>query len=557
MNTIRILVLCLLTTFGYAQKKLSKTSQSIKVNKDVIVHLNTSYVEIQLETWNRDVVEVEAYIESSKLTAEELEKALKAWNLNIDGSDGKVIISSEGGGITGWVGDEDYAVLLRDLEFELADMPELPEMPVMPEMPRLPRMAEMPMMPNMPAMPAMPIMPKLPALPKGVTMIDFDYEAYQKDGESYLSEWSKKYEEKGGKEFQERMADWGRKFGESGFQREMAKWGEAYGKRFEGKWAKDMEKWGEDFGKTYGKDMEKWGEEFGARFGKEWEGKMADWGERFGKEMGERSNLMEKNATEMEKRAIVLERKAKIMQERAKRTQKRAEAVEQRVESMEERKEERRERSQSLRHQRDRILERNFESGSTSKVRKVIKIKIPKKAKLKTNIRHGELKISSVIYNMSGDISQAFLVAEHIDGSDTSINVSYSPVLINTWNSGTLNLNFVDKAQIKNAGNLVLNSKSSNINIESLTDVGIIDGSFGDLTISNLSTTFKNLNLVLENSDALINLPKTDFMLNFKGNRSKYNNKVTAQKTIRNYPEGESSNRSISVNAKFSNVIIN
>ena len=64
MNTIRILVLCLLTTFGYAQKKLSKTSQSIKVNKDVVVELNTSYVEIQLETWNKDIVEVEAYIES-------------------------------------------------------------------------------------------------------------------------------------------------------------------------------------------------------------------------------------------------------------------------------------------------------------------------------------------------------------------------------------------------------------------------------------------------------------------------------------------------------------
>ena len=150
------------------------------------------------------------------------------------------------------------------------------------------------------------------------------------------------------------------------------------------------------------------------------------------------------------------------------------------------------------------------------------------------------------------------MVAEHIDGSDTSINVSYSPVVINTWNLGTLNLNFVDKANIKNAKHLVLNAKSSNINIENLLETGIIDGSFGDLTISNLATHFKTLNLILETSDALISLPKnTDYTLYFKGNRSKYNNKPTTQKTIRNYPEGQTSDKNIIVNAKFSTVIMN
>lgn len=534
MNTIRILVLCLLTTFGYAQKKLSKTSQSIKVNKDVIVDLNTSYVEIQLETWNRDIIEVEAYIESSTLTDEDLERALKAWNLKVEGSDDKVTILSSGGRSSGLIEDEIYVDVLRDLEFELADMPELPEMP---EMPRLPEMAEFPQMPNLPNMPDMPEMPELPELPEGINTIPFDYDRYQKEGEAYLTEWSKTYEKKGGKKLQKSMEEWGRKFGASGYQEKMEKWGEEYGKRFEGKWAKDMEKWGEKFGEKYGKDMEKWGEEFGERFGKEWEEKMEAWGERFGREMEGRSKSAERRAELLQKRAEAMEERGQEMKERA-----------ERIEQLRDRKGERRESNVS----------RYFESGSNSKVRKIIKIKIPKKAKLKTNIRHGELKLSSVIYNMSGDISQAYLVAEHIDGSDTSINVSYSPVIINTWNSGTLNLNFVDKAQIKNAANLVLNSKSSNINIETLSDTGIIDGSFGDLTISNLTSSFKNLNLVLENSDVLINLPKdVDYSLYFKGNRSRYNNKPTTQKTIRNYPDGQSSDRNIIVNAKFSNVMTN
>ncbi|NRD24165.1 hypothetical protein HNV10_12970 [Winogradskyella litoriviva] len=528
MKKIRILVLCLITTLGYAQKKLSKTSQSINVNKDVVVDLNTSYVEIQLETWNKNTVEVEAYIESEKLTKEELKHALESWNLKIEGSNDKVTISSSGGSRFGVVDASEYPSLIKELEYQLIEMPELPELPEFPELP------EMVNMPKMPELPDMPVMPKLPELPKGVTTIEFDYEKYQKDGENYLAEWSKKYEKKGGKEFQKKMEDWARKFGESGYQEKMEKWGKEYAERFDGKWTKEMEKWGEKFGEKYGKDMEKWGEEFGERFGEEWEEKMAIWGERFSNEMDERSEALEqrKEALKNRKETLYKENEA-------------------RRKALEARRDE-------LNNRRDvRVIQR-LESGTNSKVKKVLKIKIPKKAKLKTNIRHGELKLSSVIYNMKGDISHSFLLAEHIDGGDTSINVSYSPVVIDTWSLGTLNLNFVNKAQITNGNNLVLNSKSSNINIENLTDTGIIDGSFGDLTISNLSQTFKNLNLVLENSDALVNLPDNlYYTLYFKGNRSKLNNKTTEQKTIRNYPNGESSNRSIVINAKYSDVIIN
>ena len=525
MNTIRILVLCLLTTFGYAQKKLSKISQSIKVDKDVVVDLNTSYAEIEIDTWNRDIVEIEAYLESDKLSEAELEKALEAWNLKVDGSNNKVVISSQGGRAIGLYGEGDYTAILKDLEFELADLPEIPEVIVLPEIP------ELAAMPKMPELPEMPEFPELPELPEGIKTIKFDYDKYQKEGEKYLSEWSKRYEKEGGKELQNRMEEWAKKFAESGYQEKMAKWGEEYGKRFEGKWAKDMEKWGEEFGEKYAKEMEKWGEEFGEKFGKEWEEKMEAWGERFGQQM---------------------ERQAQLMERQVERAERMKERTAERSKEMAERRKEMRERKAAIGYAR------KLESGSNSKVRKVIKIKIPKKAKLKTNIRHGELKISSVIHNLQGDISHAFLVADNIDGGETSINVSYSPVVINSWNLGTLNLNYVDKAQIKNVKNLVLNAKSSNINIETLTETGIIDGSFGDLTISNLEETFKNLNLVLENSDAFINLPQNiDYSMYFKGNRSKFNNKATTQKTIRNYPDGQSSDRSIVVNAKFSNVIMN
>ena len=535
-RTIKILVLCLITTFSFAQKKLNKTSQKIDVNKDVVVELNTNYVEIEVDTWNKNVVEIEAYIGSKKLSDEELQKALKSWNLKVDGSSDRVVISSEGGG-NSWldlanINSSNYDNILHDLELNLADIPEIPEMPRMPNMPNMENF------PALPAMPEMPKFPELPELPEGVNTISFDYDKYQKEGEKYLSEWSKKYEKKGGKELQKRMEDWAKRFEKSGYKEKMEKWGEEYGERFEGTWAKDMEEWGDKFGERFGKDMEKWGEEFGKSFGKDWEKKMESWGERFGKQMEEKAKLMEKRNAAMEQRGAKLEERASKLEQR----QSEMDQV----------------RLQRLNNKSNLLFIDRSGLGNNSDVKKVIKIKIPKKAKLKLNVRHGELKIASVLHNAQGDISHTFLVAEHIDGSDTSINVSYSPVVINTWTMGTLNLNYVDKAQIKNANNLVLNSKSSNISIDNLTDTAIIDGSFGDLTISNLSEAFKNLNLVLENSDALINLPKTlDYNLYFKGNRSKYNNKPTTQKTIRKDNNGQGSNRNIVVNAKYSNVIMN
>ena len=537
MNRIKFLMLCLVTTFGFAQTRLNKTSQTIDVNKNVVVDLNTNYVEIEVDTWNKDEVSVEAYLESETLSKEDLEKALEAWNLKVDGSSDYVKISSEGGHSLGLFAEPSYDIVLKDLEFALADLPEMPEMPEMPEIPN------MEAFPEMPEMPEMPEFPELPELPEGVSTIQFDYDRYQELGEEYLEEWSKRYEKEGGKELQKRMEAWARKFADSDYQKKMEAWGDEYAKRFEGKWAKDMEKWSEEFGEKYAEDMEKWGEEFGEKFGKEWAAKMEAWGERFGKQMERQAQLTERMAERAARQVERdVKRRAEVAERRAKLEKRKAEMVEKRY---------------KLKKDKEAYFYRNLRLGSDSKVKKVIKISIPKKAKLKLNVRHGELKLASVLHNAQGNIAHTFVVAEHIDGSDTSINVSYSPIIINTWGLGTLKLNFVDKAQIKSARNLVLNSKSSNVLIDAITDTAIIDGSFGDLTIGDLQESFKNLNLVLENTDALIDLPdQLGYNLYFKGDRSKFNNSPTSQKTIRKEGDGQSSSRSIVVNAKFSNVIM-
>src|SRR5690606_33187157 len=135
-----------------AQQKLTKLSQSIKVDKDVILNLNTSNCNIEFDTWNKNVVEIEAYIEGEKLSKEELEKALKAWAVSVDATSKEISISTKGNTPAVWVQsmDDDHVnvnAILDELKYNLSHLSELPEMP---------------------EMPAMPHMPPLPALPDGI-----------------------------------------------------------------------------------------------------------------------------------------------------------------------------------------------------------------------------------------------------------------------------------------------------------------------------------------------------------------------------------------------------
>ena len=500
-----------------AQQKLTKTSKKIDVTKDVTIDLNTSYVQIEVDTWNKNTLEIEAYVEGEKLSNEDLQEALKAWDLKVEGSGDYVKISSEGSP-TSWNNlhslNLDFEDLNLDLEslkhlenlhIEFAEMPEIPEMPELPEMPEIARLKTE----------KMPKMPKIPKLPKGVKNVSFDTEAYEKDGEAYLNKWSKEF----GDENEDRMKAWGREMAKVDFS----------------SYEEEMEKWGERFGKEYGEKMEAWGKEFELRFDDKWSAKMEAWGEKYGKEMDEHALVIEERVEAREK-----SREARV-EAMEKRLEARHEARENRLEAQE--------KHRNANHSRSLHLNGN-------NVKKTIRIKMPKKAKLKMNVRHGELKMSSVINNLKADISHGVLVANHIDGSETSINVSYSPIDITTWSLGELNIKYVEDAHIQTVGSLVLNSISSDIELSNLLNNAIIDGSFGDLTIANIADSFSNLNIILENSDALISLPQNDYSVYFKGNRSKLNNVMTNKKTIENYPNGKSMVKSIVLNAKFSDITL-
>lgn len=486
IKNIKLVVLLLVTVVSVqAQQRLNKTVQSVKADNDVTVELNTSHTNIEIETWNKDYVEVEAYIESKKLSKEELKGYLKKWNVVVNGSGDYVSIESKG---SRGLWDNDINLELFDNESieALSNMDlNLNLEPLLDGLKGLETLKDLPE--------ALKVL-RIPESPDGNYNLDFDFDRYQKEGEAYLDIWSKKYRKEYGAEYEQEMRNWAKSIKQSDldkFEKEMEEWGENFGEEF----GKAFE---EGFGKDFEKKMEKWGEEFGKKFEKEFAPAMEKWGEEFGKAF-----------------------EAKM------------------------------EEAFGNEHSKD-----NNSMSKPQDLIKTIKVKMPKKAKLKLNVRHGELKMASVLHNLKADIKHGSLLAQSINGSSTSINAAYSSVFIKEWKAGELNLKYVDDAMIQNVEQLMLNSVSSTIGLDYIKGNTIIDGSFGELTIHNILPTFNNLNIVLENSDAMLKLPKNvDYKLFFKGNRSQFNNETVSNKKIDNYPNNNDTNNTIVINAKYSTIV--
>ena len=485
---IYIIMLCLLfVSSAFAQNSLSKKKQTIKVNNNVIIYLESSHTNIEVDTWDKDYVEIEAYIESKKLSKEDLEDVLEAWDLDIDGNQNKVKIHSKGSqglwskDISLNILDEESIEALSDLKIDINLEALLEGLSNLKSLKNLPETLKV---------------LRIPKSPDGNYNLDFDFDKYQKEGETYLDSWSKKYRKEYGEEYENEMREWAKSIKQSDldkFEKDMEAWGENFGEEFE----KAFE---EGFGKDFEEKMETWGENFGKQFEENFAPAMEKWGEEFGKAFEEK---MEEAFGDSKSKNLF-----------------------------------------------------DDESKKTQDLIKTIKIKMPKKAKLKLNVKHGELKMASVISDPEISIAHGKFIANSIDGSDASINISYANAVIQSWNEGALKLNYASKTKIKLAKDLMLNAVSSNIDIENLSGNSVIDGSFGDLYIQNIIEDFNNLNIVLENSDALLNLPKAiNFNLYFKGNHSKFNKEKTNNKTIKHFPNNGKTNKTIVINAKYSNVI--
>lgn len=458
LNLILLLLLCSTAGMMAQSKKLSKT---YKTNPDVSVNVDAQHTNIIVERWDRDEVQVEAYLEAETRNKEELNQLLKNWKLETSGNSSEVKINSGGGMV--WSSAE---MDLSSLEGPLSKLPEMMD-PLMNDLvaPLLENISKNPLPPE---------------FYENMGDLNFDYEAYREEGDKYMERWEKNIEKKFGKDFEKSMEEWA-----ANFEKDSAIWK----KNFEMK----MEKWGEEFGAS----MEKWGESFGKD--------MEKWAENLEKEIEAKYGDHEGN--------VMIVR-----------------------------------------------------TGKESKSKKTIKLKVPSKAKLDLDVRHGEVKLSGRTTNLKADLAHSSFSAGQIDGKKTKVNVSYSPVKVKEWDYGVLNAAYVENCVIDNARSIKLSSNSSDVIIKRLGETGILSGNFGKLDIQELASNFTNLNITLENSDLKLSLPQSAFQFSYQGTQSKIDFPKSLKlkssesydtQSLTGYSGNKGAEASISIDASFSDVLLN
>ncbi|WP_224484542.1 hypothetical protein [Robertkochia aurantiaca] len=314
--------------------------------------------------------------------------------------------------------------------------------------------------------------------------------------------------------------------------------------------------------------MKEWKEKFKENFDEDFQKNMEEWKKRYEEQMKAQEELFKLHEEDRERmqeeREIIIEEQQKLREEQQKMREEQRKAME-----------EARAEVQKLRTKY--IVKRDSTDGNTRiffikgekgkenlRIKRTIRIKAPKGAKLNMNVRHGEVKLAEQFEQIDADLSYTSLIASRIDGEGSVIRANYSPVTVGSWNKGRLMVNYGKKINLTEVQSVKLTSKSSNVIIGTITGDAIIEGSFGDLVINDLGKNFRSVDISLDNSDARIDLPD-DVAFDFYCTASDSEVKLPSylvldvsdrynSKLAKGYNKQKNSTRSINLMAELSEV---
>ena len=414
-----IIALGLLTSTSFLAQEESKTFQErFIVAEDAVVNINTSYADIEFETWDKDEVAISATITLEGATKEEAENYFKNSPIEILGNSKEIKIASKS------KNNDFFASFDLDHVFDHGGMrievPEIASFVV-----TVPEIAPFPEMPPLPLTDA----------------FTFDYEAYQKDGDDYMKKWQKNFEKSFDKKHQKRLEEW----------------------------AERMEERGEAI-----------------------EERMEAYNER-------REMLLEKRREKLEQREEKLqERREKIQEERAERSM----IIQSNA------------NSPNIFYYTNEGEQKNF------KIKKTIKISLPKSTRIKMDVRHGEVKLAENTKNLNANLSHSSLWAVTIDGEETTVSAAYTPVNVQKWNYGQLSTSYSEEISLSEVVQLQLQSTSSDVTIEKLFNKAFIKNDFGAVHVLELGNDFKELDVSVKNGELNVTVPKVATNIYVKGNAS-------------------------------------
>lgn len=463
-----IIVLGLIMPLGLFAQKESKTyEERYNVSEDAVLEINTSYADIEFETWGKDEVSITATITLEGATEEEAQDYFNANPIEILGNSKAISITSKS------KNNRFFALEGTEFEFDHNDMHiEIPEV------------ASFVM--NMPQVAPFPEMPPLPQTDAFI----FDHEAFEKDGEKYMKEWQKKFVKSFDKEHQKQLEEWAEKIEER---------------------AEEME-------------------------------------QRIEERNEQRIKRMEERAVEMEER--LKEREAARAKQMVKR-----DSIRKRFFV----------RRDSLRSAPSIFYLNRNEGPKNYKIKKTIKISLPKSTRIKMDVRHGEVKLAANTKNLNAKLSHSSLWAERIDGEETNVRASYSPVTVRQWTHGQLSTSYSEQIFLAQVAQLQLETVSSDVTIEKLLKSALIKNNFGAVHILELDPDFTELDISLKNAELSLALPQVASDIYIKGNSStlskpkelSLNKSNNGSTTInKGYHLKNNSGRSIMITADYSEIVV-
>jgi len=319
----------------------------------------------------------------------------------------------------------------------------------------------------------------------------------------------------------------------------------------------------EAFKKDGEKYLKEWQKSFQKGFGEPYQQRMEEWQRKM---EGKRHETEERREEIHEKRVEAHgERMEKHAEERVAHDQKGAEAHQRRMADYQALLAERNVDRAAMRGKPNIFYFNSEGENRNYKVKKTIKIKMPKSTKIKMNVRHGEVKLAENTNNIDATLSHASLLAATIDGDKTMVMASYSPVSVEKWNYGQLQTDYSENVDLKEVLNLRLNANSSEVTIENLLKTAFIKNSFGPLLINTISRDFETLDVSLQHAELVCDLPETAFTVYVNGTKSKFTGpaELALHRTTdfgrvvhEGYSHNKDSGKSILINSNYSEVVL-
>lgn len=181
---------CLISMGVWGQSREKIITEEFMVDDNVEIEINTSYTDLEFDTWNKNKVEVIATVQIEGASDLEFQEYMENSSFEIFGNSSKVKILNKGES-----GDPPIHFVTN-------------AEPIVIEIPDLPSVENFEFDFDFSAMENLPEMPPIPS-PK------FDYEAFKKDGgEAYMKEWQENFEKDFAEPYQERMKEWQEKMAE-------------------------------------------------------------------------------------------------------------------------------------------------------------------------------------------------------------------------------------------------------------------------------------------------------------------------------------------------------